>query len=80
MSRHPNDLAAEMALLDYDSEACPNGHHPSLVGRYLPVVVTCEICRAVDSLQEQQKPGPGQHIVLVTVEEARRQAEILADH
>lgn len=79
MSRHVSDLAAEMELDAYDSESCPNGHHPSLVGRVAPVVVLCEICASVEQLQETQKPGPGQHIVLVTVEEARRRAKILAD-
>jgi hypothetical protein len=63
----------------YEAEMCANGHHPSLVGRVVPVVVLCEICRAVEALREQEKPGPGQHIVLVTREEAQRRAELLAD-
>lgn len=79
MARHPNDLAAEFELREYQAESCPNGHHPSLVGRYVPVVVLCEICRAIDVVQQAEKPGPGQHIVLVTVEEAGRRAAILAD-
>jgi hypothetical protein len=79
VSLHPHDRQAVLELRAYDAEACPNGHHPSLVDRYVPVVVSCEMCEWVDALQKAEKPGPSQHIVLVTREEAERRAQLLAD-
>lgn len=79
MARHENDLAAEMELGAYDAESCPSGHHPSTVGLLTPTWVSCDLCRQVEALQKAGPPGPGNHIALVTHEEAARRLQLRAD-
>jgi hypothetical protein len=64
MLRHPNDLAAEVALADYDSQACPNGHHPDVVGKVRPQWILCEVCQMVEQAEADRPKGAGYFLTL----------------
>lgn len=51
-------------LRDYDAQACPNGHHPSLVGRVWPQWVLCEVCQMVEQAQSEKPKGAGYFLTL----------------
>jgi hypothetical protein len=53
----------------YESETCPNGHHPDLVGRVRPQWILCELCQQVEEAQAEgpmgdKKSHPGYFLTL----------------
>jgi hypothetical protein len=79
VSLHPHDRQAVLELRAYDAQACPRGHHESDVEKYAPSWVRCELCAAMDAMEKKGPPGPGNHIVLLPIEEAERRAAWMAD-